>query len=98
MDKWADYCISAANHDETSITELKVHQDTGELGHGETWLRNKVVSSIEGGKTFLTIIKNSNGRYDKGANVHIFKLNGKKYLKTVADQTEKDNLGYLPGF
>lgn len=53
---------------------------------------------IKNKNSFVTILKNSAGNWDRGASVHIFERNGKKYLKTVADETEKDNLGDLPGF
>lgn len=100
MVKWADYGISEVSYDRNRkhIERLKVHIDDGEtMGNSQIWLRSEVVSSLENEESFVTITK-SDGKWHRGANVQIIERNGVKYLKTVADNTEKDNLGDLSEF
>jgi Protein of unknown function (DUF3892) len=100
-DKWADYLISAVRYNsaETHIDEVEVREDKGEnAGLPSTWERSNVVSSLEGNYTFMTIVENSNGRWDPGADVGIVTVGGTKYIRTDADATAADNLGELPGF
>ena len=67
MDKWADYLISAVHYtpDHSHISDLKVHQDTGDsVGAGSSWTRSKVVLYISG-YSFMTIYLR-NGSWTKG--------------------------------
>jgi predicted thioesterase len=75
------------------------HVDNGEsVGTGTEVTRQTVVDRIEGGSTYMTITKNSDGKWHKGAQVQIITVDSVKYIKTVADSTKKDNLGSLPRF
>ena len=101
MSKWADYCISEVRYDSNNkhIDKVKVHEDKGDkMGSASEWSRAAVVTSIEDKKTFVTITKNSEGNWKKGAEVGIIHVNLKKYLRTDRDKTESDNLGKLPTF
>jgi len=101
MNKWADYGISAVryNEDNTHITKVKVHVDNGDtIGDANEWTRAKVVSSIEIGKTFVTILKNSEGKWTKGQDVHIVVVNGKQFTRTDKNARASDNLENLPEF
>jgi len=102
MAKWADYLISEKSYDSDRkhIERLKVHKDLGdEVGSSSIWKRKEVVDKIESGFDFCTILKNpKNEKWKKGADVHVIKVNKKKYLRTDSNNVEKDNLGDLPEF
>jgi hypothetical protein len=101
MAKWSDYCISKVRYDEdhTHIVALMVHEDHGTtMGAASQWSRQSVVNSIKSGKTFTTIIKNSDGKWLKGAEVTVVNVDGVDYLKTEPNKSKGDNLGNLPEF
>jgi Protein of unknown function (DUF3892) len=100
-DKWADYLISAVRYNVAGIhiEEVEVREDKGdEVGPPSAWKRSEVVSSLEAGNTFVTIVKDTNGEWDLGAEVGIVTVRGTKYIRTDADATAEDNLGNLPRF
>jgi hypothetical protein len=100
MAKWADYLISEVHYyNDEFISQLKVHEDLGDtVGQANVWDREKVVYSINNGTSFCTILKNSEGKWNKGADVHVVFVNGKYYLRTDKNNTARDNLGNLPEF
>jgi len=101
MAKWADYGISAVryNQQHTHIDQVKVHVDTGEvINNSSIWQRADVVRALEKGNTFVTILKNVEGKWVKGQTVYIITVKGVKYLKTVDNGKEADNLENLPEF
>jgi len=101
MAKWADYCISEVSYnvEHTHIVKVKVCEDLDDtLGNTAEWTRFEVVSSIGQGNSFVTIYKNSDGKYNKGEDVQIVTVNGTKYIRTDANSKEADNLGKLPEF
>ena len=101
MEKWADFGISHVRYDdeEIHIVRVKVGQDKGEtLGPAEEWSRQQVVSAIEQGKTFVTILKGSDGKWQKGQDVHIITVNKVKYIRTDQNRETSDNLENLPEF
>ena len=102
MVKWADYGISAVRYNSkgTHIEKVKVHIDKGDTMEptGE-WFRTDVVSSLEKGHTFVTILLSNEGKWDKGEEVGIVHHpNGEKYIRTDKDYTAADNLKNLPRF
>jgi hypothetical protein len=101
MTKWADYGISEVryNQEKTHIVRVKVHVDKGDtIGSPQEWTRSEVVTALERGKTFVTILKGSDGKWRKGQDVHIVTVNGVKYIRTDKNQRASDNLENLPGF
>jgi hypothetical protein len=101
MAKWADYGISAVKYDteKRHIVAARVHVDKGEtIESGAEWKRTEVVSAIERGNTFVTILKNAEGKWKKGESIGLVEVNGKKYIRTDANKKESDNLGELPTF
>ena len=101
MPKWADYCISAVRYDEsrTHITYVKAYADNGEkLVDESTYSRLTVVEAIEKGTTFITVLQNSEGKMNKGQKVIVVVINNAKYIKTVDNKREVDNLENLPEF
>ncbi len=100
MAKWADYLISAVKYDSdgSPIIELKVHVDNGEtVGEAVTFTRNKVISKLDSGYSFITIVKNET-KWSKGEDVRVYERLGVKYLRTDSNNESKDNLGDLPIF
>lgn len=65
MEKWADYGISKVRYDQqgTHILKVEVREDKGDsFGSAVEWLRTRVVSAVERGETFVTILKNSDNK------------------------------------
>lgn len=101
MAKWADYCITAVrfNDKHTHIDQAKRRLDKGEsLGEASIVSRETVIADLRRGTTYVTSFKGSNDKWDRGQTVFITKVNGVEYIKTVEDNTTKDNLDELPEF
>lgn len=101
MAKWADYLISAVryNADHKHIDQVKAHQDNGDsVGEAKVYTRQEVVNAIAKGTTFVTIYKDNEGKWSKGQKVFVVTINNKKYIKTVENNKEEDNLENLPEF
>lgn len=99
--KWADYLISQVqyNAEGSHIVKVLAHVDNGEsVGAGTEATRQIVIARLDAGSTFCTITKNSDGKWQKGAAVFAVTIDNVRYIKTVADNTKKDNLGSLPRF
>lgn len=101
MAKWADYLISAVSYNSkhTHIDKVKAFKDLGDsLGEEKVYSRETIVNSINTDITFCTIVKNREGKWNKGQKVFIINVNGVSYIKTVDNGTEADNLENLPEF
>lgn len=101
MSKWADYGISAVryNVEHTHIVKVRDHPDNGEtIGAPTEQLREDVINAIKKGTTFVTILKNSEGKWVKGQPIYIITVKGTEYIKTVDNGKEADNLENLPEF
>lgn len=101
MEKWADYGISKVRYDseQTHIVKVQVHEDKGDtFGAAAEWPRSRVVSAIERGTTFVTILKGADGKWQKGQDVHIITVDGVKYIRTDQNRRASDNLENLPEF
>jgi hypothetical protein len=99
--KWADYGISHVRYDDerTHIVKVRVREDKGDtFGPAEEWARQDVVSAIETGTTFVTIVKGTDGRWERGQDVHIITVKGVKYIRTDQNAEASDNLENLPEF
>jgi len=100
-DKWADYLISAVRYNaaETHIEKVQVRLDNGDsVGPPSEWTRSEVITRLEAGYSFVTIVLGSNDKWLKGATVRIVVIHGEKFIRTDADRTKEDNLGNLPRF
>jgi len=111
MTERADYYIEKVryNKDHTKIVWVSVHEDNDtKLGGAYHMLRKKIVSLMRAGKRFMTIFRNSEGKYRRGVNIVTVRVNGTVYIQTDgvgADSsgpdekvTEKDLLENLPEF
>lgn len=99
-----------ANSTDYGVTEVKYNGigkyiewvkvgklDGSSFGIRENWLRTKVISELESGKTFITVLKHGD-KLKKGAEIHIVNVDGKKYIRTDNDNVASDNLENLPEF
>jgi len=99
--KWADYLITAKrfNSAKTHIDEVEVRADNGDTVGSPTKIkRSTVVSKLESDHTYCTATLGSDKKWQKGAEVKIYKYDGEKFIKTKADGIKKDNLDNLPTF
>jgi len=100
---WGDYGITAVkynNNTETKhIDQVRIHKNNGgSVGSAETWTRENVVNALKNYKIITFPNKNSEGRWNIGAEVIKDIVNGTAYIKTKKDNTTRDNLDHLPRF
>lgn len=101
MPKWADYLVYEVqfNAKRTHINRLRVFVDNGDsIGQSSEHPRQDIVAAIKGGTTFVTVYKNSEGKWNQGKPVYVIPMNGSEFLKTVNDNKLVDNLDNLPEF
>jgi hypothetical protein len=99
--RWARYLISAVRFDETDtlIESVRVHEDNGDqMTAARETSRRSVISSLEDGETFCTIVANALGNWTQGTAVKAVRIDGEKYLRTDAVKKRADDLGRLPRF
>ena len=99
MSKWADYGISAVRYNaaHTHIDRVQVRPDNGEtIGSYSECSRADIVAAIKKGTTYVTIFKDSDGKWKKGQPIFIIKVNEVEYIKTVDNDKAADNLENLP--
>lgn len=100
MAKWADYGISEKkmNDEDTYIEWVKVHpfNDNNQLKKPFFGTREQVITELNAGRTFITILENEKGTFNKGANVNLVPENDPKYIRTDKNEIEMDNLEKLP--
>jgi hypothetical protein len=98
MQKWADFLISAARYEDLHITHLKIHSDNvTKVGGGATWTKEEVIDAMNGGKTFITIFKDTKGDWQKGKEVFLKRENG-MYMITDDNNEEADSLKDIQEF
>lgn len=101
MTAWADYGISKVryNSERTYIVKVMVHRDNDtSMGTGTEMTRSQVVSAIDRGTTFVTILYASDGKWKRGQDVHTVTVNGIKFIRTDRNSRASDNLENLPQF
>jgi hypothetical protein len=101
MAKWADYCISAVQYDDTHtrIVSVKAFKDNGDkLTDESTYARQTIVKAIEAGTSLITVTRSTDGKWQKGQPIIVVSINNAKYIKTTNNNTESDNLENLPEF
>lgn len=95
-----DYCIYEVsyNSEGTHIEKVKLYDyRDGTLKSPSIWSRTDVVSSLENGINFKTIVR-VNNEWNWGEDVRIVVVNKTKFIRTDSNNTESDNLGNLPEF
>lgn len=102
MVTWGDYAIIAVQYDDDGSEIVKVKR--GEVGE-EMLLnkverpRSKVITDINLQQSdYTTALKNDNGDWAIGEEVHVVVADGDKYIRTDQNDVAEDNLGELPEF
>jgi len=94
-----DFCITAFRYDteRKHINYVQVSEDLPKaFGTKRAVPRAFVADLIRMGKaTFATWVKNNEGDFSRGADVHVVE---EVYLSTDRNSTKRDNLGNLPEF
>ena len=101
MAKWADYAITHVRYDNdhSRISLVKRRPDLGnDLGDKSIKTRDNIISSINNGKSHITVYKNKDNRWEKGDDVIVYKLDGTYFIRTDGNKKKEDNLGNLPEF
>jgi len=101
MAKWADFGISAVRYssDEAYIDKIKVHEDKDiKIGPGIEKTRKQVIAGMKLGQTYVTILKDNDGKWKRGQGVHIIVVDGEGFIRTDANKKKGDNLENLPEF
>ncbi len=101
MAKWADFGISAVrfSKDREHIDKAKVHEDKDDkFGVGIEKTRKQIIAGIKLGQTYTTILKNKEGKWKQGQDVHIIKVDDEEFIRTDANKKKSDNLENLPEF
>ncbi|MGR8824908.1 DUF3892 domain-containing protein [Leuconostoc mesenteroides] len=101
--KWADFLVCEVHHgdDPDIIKSIKVKLDFIEniSGYKFEFTKAGAIKAIKGGYTFETIIWNEkSNKYSEGSVVDIIKIDGKEFIRTDRNATEKDNLDKLPEY
>lgn len=98
MEKWADYLISKVLYDQTGkrIVNVIAHKDNGEtVGQEVEMTRYTITQHFQNGKTFATITKTTNGKWNKVANVYRTQTFLNDFI-TLYNNPTKDSLGDIP--
>lgn len=100
MSKWADLCIKKVSYNINNVIKsVKASEDDGEqLINENEYLRYQIISLLDAKKKIITVVKNSDGKYSRGADVIKYEINGTAYIKTEKNGIEEDNLGNLPTY
>jgi hypothetical protein len=101
MTEQSQYGISAVRYDDKHerIASVRAHGfASGKLNPPFDMSRNAVILLIENGAAFATFTKDAAGAWTKGQPVKVVAINNVKFIKTVENDKECDNLGSLPEF
>jgi len=82
----------------THITKVKARvSEGGPLLPLKIYTKTEILKLYDSGFHFMTAIRGGVD-YTIGADVDVFTIKGKRFLKTVPNDREEDNLGELPTF
>lgn len=97
MNGVVDYWISAVsyNPEKTHIDQVKIHPNNDwHMGDAQFWLRTSVVNQLKR-NVFIKTVYMEDDSWKEGAKVIIDPVGYEEYIKTVSDNTTRDNLGKL---
>lgn len=83
------------NETDTHINAVRVHDIFPPNSDGITWLREQVIKALDAGDLFTTIYKQNNV-WEIGQSVLPFEKDKTKYIRTIPNKKDEDNLGDLP--
>ena len=99
--------ITEVSYDESRsrivLVRVREFSEKGQLKETTTHSRQTVVEGIENGHTFVTLTEKpaEPGKpttLNEGPDVIVVEIGGEKFIKTIRNETEDDNLGELPEF
>lgn len=99
MARFADFLVTCVEHQNGHIQRLGCHTHQtvkNSLGSKYIKTRQDVVDDIKSGYSYMTMILGADGKYQKGARIHIETISGVDYLQTDRNGRAADNLGNLP--
>ncbi len=100
MEKWADYCITKYEYreDVSILRKIEVRIDNGNtISDSFEMYRRDILEEVKKGKTFCTIIKNTNGRWNKQNDIFFPYNPFHEYSISISkDNHYIDNLGNIP--
>jgi hypothetical protein len=98
MTNWGDYAITAVDMSSNGdrISRVRVYE-VGEdaLLNGQEMIRSRAVDLVKENDV-TTALKNDNGKWVVGEDVHVIVVDGTEYIRTDRNNTPADNLGNLP--
>jgi hypothetical protein len=83
----------------THIDIVLSHPDYGiTMGTPSEYTRQNIIRSIKAGIIYVTIHKDSDDNWRRGAPINIVIINGLEYLKTDSSEDAADEIGRIPEF
>lgn len=99
MTEWPNYVITAVRYDGTKIEAVRRRRaQDGELSGPIEIPRRAVAQDLEYEMDYCTAIRDSDGEWVRGDDVHAYELKGDLFIKTEEGEDPADNLGGLPEF
>jgi len=100
MERKAHLTIEKVKKDSSeNIIEVKASIRVKDWSKGEVSLtKEDIIYLVEDGDIIYTRYKGDDGKFVMGSKINVISINNKKYLRTDANKTEKDNLDKLPTF
>lgn len=99
MTDWPNYVITAVRYDGTKIDSVRRRRSIdGDLSDPIEIPRRAVAQDLEYGMEYCTAIRDAEGEWERGDDVHGYELDGELFIKTEEGDRTADNLGGLPEF
>ncbi|WP_428986795.1 DUF3892 domain-containing protein [Sphingobacterium faecium] len=96
MAKFYITAVRISSNNTISHVLAHIPNGIGRMNRGEIYSKSEVVSAIQSGHVFITSTFNySRGKWSEGSRVSIVNINRVNYLRSIADDTQTDNLGNL---
>ena len=101
--KWADLCIKRVRYspDRKRIVSVIAAEDNGDmLINTREFSRIEIVELLQTGKRVITVprMEDNARKFRRGRKVDCYLRRGDWYIKSVADDDERDNLDELPEY
>ena len=99
MVDWPNYVITAVRYDGSKIDSVRRRRGEGDsLSDPIEIPRRAVAQDLQYGMSYCTAIRNGDGEWERGDDVHAYELDGELFIKTEEGENPADNLEGLPQF
>lgn len=99
MTEWPNYVITAVRYDGTKIEAVRRRRAyEGSLSDPIEIPRRAVAQDLEFGMEYCTAVRDADGEWVRGDDVHAYELDGELFIKTEEGDSTADNLGGLSEF